>query len=298
MIRNVLTLTLFALVISLVSCKNDPEPAPQEFSANISLIDTVDSYVLFSTVALKIDAFAPARIRTASCNVWQGAEMLETIYTLDSTRISLSEEVRFILAPRYAGRSIDIVFSVQDELRNIIRDTVSLQVASSQIEFIAADTLSTYGNSKHASFYDIISPSSFYGVQLSKTAAKKSIDFIYYFTKTEKAILSNPASEGAETAWSTQGGGLWPLFGIENETKLYALTSEIDYEGITTGVELDNALAGKTAVNELKDLVEGQLIGFQLVEARGSKSGIIKINKVEGSTVATAKIAFEAKVAK
>ena len=298
MIRNVIVLVFFALVIVLASCKDDPQPAPQAPNATISLRDSTGSYAVLSTLGVKLEAFAPRGIKSATCKIWQGAEEIETLYQIDSTQISLTADVGFYLATAYAGQTLTVTFTIEDGLMNIIGDTVSFQVARSEIAYITSDTLATYGNATYGSFYNIVSPASYYGVQLSKTTTKKQVDFVYYYTKTDGAILTNPASEGAETTWATQSGGLWPLAGVENDTKLYDLSSNIDYASISTAAELENALVDQIAVSELKGLMTGQLIGFQLVEARGAKAGLIKIKEVKGNTTANSEIIFEGKVAK
>jgi hypothetical protein len=57
-------------------------------------------------------------------------------------------------------------------------------------------------------------------------------------------------------------------------------------------------LKGKTAIAEIKPVKVGQVIGFQLVESKSSKVGVIKITEVAGNTVSTSTIKFDGKVAR
>ncbi len=298
MIRKILSLACLALVAFLMGCNNDPDPTPQEPTATIALSDSIDAYTVLSTLRLQIVAMAPSGITSATCKVWQGEQELQTLFTLDSTQVSVSESLSFYLDPSYQGQTLSFTFVIEDAFFNVYGDTVSLQIAASQISYIETDTVGSYSNFKYASFYDVKSPLSYYGVGLSKTATKKTIDFVYYYTKTDKAILSSPSSEGVETVWAEQNTGLWPLFGVENETKFYSLSSDIDYAGISTAVELENALTGKTAVSEIKGLTTGQLIGIRLSDSRGGSVGIMKIKEANSAALATAQIVFEAKVSK
>jgi hypothetical protein len=116
----------------------------------------------------------------------------------------------------------------------------------------------------------------------------------------DKRILASPSNKYIEeTAWKDQSNALWPLFGAENITNIYTLSSSIDFDVISTAEEIANVLANQNnVVDSLTNIEVGQMIGLQLASVQGSKKGILRVTDLGGNSPSTATLTFEAKVQK
>jgi hypothetical protein len=298
MLRKILPFACLLLVLVLIDCKNDPEPAPQEPSIKLTLIDSIQNIQVLNTLSLTLDASIPRGTKSASCQIWIDGVSIDTLFSALDSIYTIQEEVSFYIKPSYESSVITFTFALEDLFNNIIGDTITINIPESKIKIIDDQVLGTYGNFDFAGFYDIAKDTVFFGVSLGSTSIKKSIDFVYFFTKVEGGTLTSPSNDRAESTWITQIGGLWPLSGLENTTAFFELSSETNIDELHTAIELENLVKGKTALTELKPLQVGQVIGFQLGSNKSSKIGVLKIIEVAGNTISTATIKFDAKVAK
>jgi hypothetical protein len=298
MFRKILPFACLLLVLVLIDCKKDPEPVPQEPTLSLSLIDSVANIQVLKTISLSLNATVPQGTQSALCQVWLNGAVLDTLFSAADSIYDISETVTFYIKPAYEGANITFTFAMEDLRMNVLGDTLELIIPESKISIIKDKLLGTYENVDLAGFYDVVGDTSYFGPSLGSTKLKRSIDFVYYFTKVGGGVLTSPSNDLAETTWTEQIGGLWPLFGVENATSIYELPANTNLDEISTAVELENLLKGKTAIAEIKPVKVGQVIGFQLVESKSSKVGVIKITEVAGNTVSTSTIKFDGKVAR
>lgn len=300
MIRKLLLSASVLLLIVLTGCKKDSEEALALPSAIIDFGEMGTSIQVLETISFTLKATFPAGLKSATSNIWVDDQIIEMVLDQgrDSLSFSFENTYTFEVTPQYAGNSIVFTFSVTDLLDNTAGDTIALTVDESALSLIENKSLSSFNSANFGSFYDISQDTSYFGVNVrNSTALKRTIDLLFFYTVNDKAVISAPSNDFSELSWSNQSNALWPLFGVENDTKFYDLGTAINFNDIITGAQVATLISAQPAsLDSLVDIQNGQYIGIELASSRGSKQGIIKVNTVEGNSISNTKITFDAKL--
>lgn len=300
MIRKISLILFSASIAFLISCKKDKEKIPTIPTASIDLGEIGSIIQVLETIDFSLEASFPAGLKNAACNIWLNDQQIETVLEKeqDSLLFTFSEAYSFEVIPQYSGGNLTFTFTVTDMLDRISGDTIALSIEESSILLIEGKTIAGFNNASVGSFLDIQNDTIYFGSNVqNSTTLKKNISLVFFYTTADKRVLAAPSNNYAESSWEDQSNALWPLFGVENETLLYDLGSNVDYESIITGAQITNVLSSQsTPADSIINLAAGQYIGFQLASSQGGDLGIIQITDSSGKTASEATLTFDAKV--
>jgi hypothetical protein len=303
MIKKAIIICLSLFITLLMGCKKDKEKEVAEPSVIINLGEIGSSIKVLETLEFSLEASFPAGLKAGMSVIWLDDAALDTIYTglKDSLLFSFSENYTLAILPDYSGKNLMFTFSITDILDRIAVDTLSLAIEESAIQFIQSRQVSGFNNFDQGSFLSLSADTVYFNANIQgSTQLKQSIDLVFCYTMADKRILASPSNKYIEeTAWKDQSNALWPLFGAENITNIYTLSSSIDFDVISTAEEIANVLANQNnVVDSLTNIEVGQMIGLQLASVQGSKKGILRVTDLGGNSPSTATLTFEAKVQK
>ncbi|WP_258102599.1 hypothetical protein [Marinoscillum sp. MHG1-6] len=284
--RQQLVLVFLVLLIVMVGCSKGGENGPSGPVANIDLVSGGSSFGALDSVTLLINIQARSGLESGELAVNVNNSRVETLmeYATDSTFEGISEEFTFAINPDYAGKNIAISLFITDLTGLTADDTLALSIVESAINVVYQDTLGSFGGLTYGSFYDVVDDSTYFKGNLSSTEMKFRVDLVYFNTKEMGHVLAAPSNITAEVAWGDAvAGQSWPLNGVENETVLYDLGTELDFDGIATATQIDGLVPGSVAVDSVKQLSAGHVIGYELASNRGVYKGLIRVNHVSGS---------------
>ena len=301
-----MSLLSVATLTFLSSCDNGTDPGPSGPSVDVSATDgmgnavTGSSYTGFpgDSVFFTINATAPAGLSTVRVNkVTNGVSATDTAYTVTGT--SVSKTYGYMLMQEDVGKTISFSVQVVDANSATSAKDFSLTVNNRPVSIFTAVLLEApLGNNTSETFFDALTGQVFTkdDVVTTQQSVSPSIDFGYFFGQTNGAAIVAPA------AWFQNAGTTTTYvdeFVTKNATQIRKTSiavSEYGEKAYTDVTFVRNAFTGATAgtnPNRATNLLVGEVLAFELVSARGSKRGLIRVLGITSGTGENGQIEIE-----
>lgn len=299
--RPVLILSALILAVLLFRCGDDSDPPPAMPSLTLTTTssDTVGNMLsVLDTLFIHFSGTGPAGINSATARLYIDTTLTQDFdVTLDSGAITVDENFKFYLDPIYEGEVLSVGVKITDINGDSDQDSSIFQIRSSGILSFTNRPVAGFGNANVGSFYDIISDTAYFATSVrSSVDIMRTIDLVCYFDREDKRVLGTPLSSANELAWDAQQPTPWPL-DIRNYTRLYSLSSTLDFDDIRSAVQINQVLESVgNPDSSFLNVQAGQLIGFQLDTARNLRQGILRVTEITGNEDANATVIIDLKL--
>ncbi|CAD5274045.1 MULTISPECIES: hypothetical protein [unclassified Imperialibacter] len=314
--RNLLFFSAIGSVAILASCGGDEEeplptaPSMEVEVEGVEVTGAAISAVEGETVTFTVTVTAPGVFNTLNVTPSvDGVAGTSTPYPRTASNVTLSEEGTVaVIGLTYTFDADDVdkdlswTFEGVDDSNQTTEKTFTATVEAAPVEVVVyTETLiGGQSNATLGSFYDA-EENKVYKYAETRDTHSASVDFLFFYGDTNKYAIAAMDDADANTAFSAAlnvTNALSAIMPTKNATKFKVTTlTAAQFDAIGDVDALASAYGEVAAdASKVNNLEAGKVFAFVQASARGSKKGLVKVVKTDGTSGTNRSITVTVKI--